>query len=100
MFSLSKFINGFKIWNGEVAGKLAYYAILITIGGFILWSAFIKPTTKQVQELKGAFKGANIGIVNMNQQTPKKDKNWLAGVTILTDKDKDLIYGITISRQF
>lgn len=99
-FDFLKFIGGFNILEGEKRGKLLFYAILISIGGFILWSAFIKPTTKQVQNLQDCFKGAKIDNVYVSQPTTKpKEKNWSIGGTIITG-EHETSYGIILLRQF
>ena len=98
MFSLSKFLNGFNILNGEVRGKILYYAILISVGCFILWATFIRPTTKQTQDLKKAFNGANIGVVNVGQTTTVK--HWAIGPVITIDRNKKVNYGVSVMWQF
>jgi hypothetical protein len=51
-FDPAKFIQGFAFWQGDKFGKLLYYAVLITVAGFIMWSAFIKPTKHDLQNVE------------------------------------------------
>ena len=71
-FDIKKFFSGFNIFNGEKLGKIIYCGVLIAIGGFILWSAFIKPTTKDIQSLNQRLKLENSHIDNLTISTDKK----------------------------
>lgn len=66
MFSWKKLIGGFAFWQGDKAGKLIFYTILLVIGGFIIWSAFIKPTNNKIQEVDNTLRAEIIQIKNFN----------------------------------
>ena len=71
-FDFKKFINGFNIFDGEKRGKIIFFAILILIGGFIMWSAFIKPTTDNTQKVVHDLAAKVINIENYNAETKQE----------------------------
>lgn len=99
-FDFKKFIGGFALWQGEKFGKILYYSVLLTIFGFILYSAFIKPTQKSVQDLKGAFRGAKIEKVVIEQKSEQDKRVWSVGPFLGVDTDGAVSFGISVTRKF
>jgi len=71
-FDIKKFFSGFNLLDGGKFGKILYIAVLITIGGFILWSAFIKPTNSEVQKLNQKLNLDKANIETLNIDTGNK----------------------------
>jgi len=78
-FSVKKFFGGFAIWQGEKFGKVLFITVLLVIFGFIMWSAFIKPTRTDVQNLDQRLNLRDAQIENLTVVTNKpepKPKRW------------------------
>jgi hypothetical protein len=86
MFSLTKFLSGFNILNGEKAAKLVFYAILITIG-LSLYHLITRPTQTIV-----AKRGSNVSV----SQDNKSKSRWGIGGNIQSDKT----VGVTVMYMF
>ena len=103
-FDPKKFISGFNLFDGEKLGKLLFYAVLFTIFGFIMWSAFIKPSTKDIQTVaqRMDFHGARIDglVISTDKSTKQEALNWSAGPTVLYNEDDGWSYGFTLLRRF
>ena len=106
-FDFKKFISGFNLLQGDKVGKLMFYAVLITIGGFIIWSAFIKPTKHDVQNVSQRmdFHGARIDslVLQTHRDEVKEVKrHWSVGTYVEARADdwSDITTGLRVDYLF
>lgn len=102
-FDVKKFVSGFNILDGEKRGKLLFYAILLIIFGFIMWSAFIKPTKHDLQNVSQRmdFHGARIDSLHLTtEKNSREDSSWLVGPVILYNEEDGWTFGGTLLKKF
>jgi hypothetical protein len=92
MFDIKKFFSGFNITDGEKAGKIIFYVIIIS-ACLIVYNLMTRP--QQVQRItvqKGAVQtGGKLEIGGQKQE--QKAKNWFIGGIIESDKTIGVIGG-------
>lgn len=77
-FDPLKFIKGFNIFDGEKFGKILYFAVLITVGGLIMWKLFIAPTQTDIQNLDARLnlQGASVQSVTIGEKPVPSKAKW------------------------
>ena len=103
-FSLAKFLKGYNIFNGQSAGKILYISSLVAVGGFILWSAFIKPTRNDVQTVsqKMDFQGATIEHLQMTtaERNEPSERRWSIGIYVESAFQGEVTAGTRLDFRF
>ena len=79
MFNIKKFFAGFNIFDGEKAGKILFYVILIS-ACLTVYHMITRP--QQVQKIV-VQKG---GTANIQQKTENKKSHWAIGANVQSDK--------------
>jgi hypothetical protein len=92
MFDIKKFLSGFNLLNGEKAGKIIFYVIIISVC-LIVYNLVTRPQqTQKIVVQKGAVQSG--GKLTVGGQKQEQGKNFFIGGGVTSDKTVGVFGGM------